>query len=106
VLLTLGLLGALWSVQRLRTAPAPSSPGATDDAGGDADLSAEAQAQRQASAWVVAESVHLSVGRDADMAWSALQGGMARPDLDPHLQDLDGLPVFTARVADIDLDEW
>ena len=106
-LLTLGLLAALWGVQRLRApavahAAAPSS----GEVSADDALSAEAQAQRDASAWVLAEAVHLPVGADADIAWSTLQAGGARPDLDAHLQDLDGLPVFTARVPEIELDDW
>jgi len=107
VLLTLGLLAALWGVQRLRTSPpAPAHPVTGGPDAVEAALTAEAQAQRDASAWLLSEAVHLSVGADADMAWSALQGGEVRPDLDPHLQDLDGLPVFTARVAEIELDDW
>ena len=106
-LLTLGLLTALWGVQRLRapaTVPAASSSVGEDAL--DAALSAEAQAQRDASAWVLAEAVHLPVGTDADTAWSTLQAGGVRPDLDAQLQDLDGLPVFTARVPEIELDDW
>lgn len=107
LLLTLGLLAALWGVQRLRapveaTAAAPSA----GEGAADAALSAEAQAQRDASAWVLAEAVHLPVGTDADTAWSTLQAGGTRPDLDAHLQDFDGLPVFTARVPEIELDDW
>jgi hypothetical protein len=107
VLLTLGLLAALWGVQRLR-APVEAPVGAPSAEAGAADLalSAEAQAQRDASAWVLAEALHLPVGADADTAWYTLQAGGARPDLDAHLQDLDGLPVFTARVPEIELDDW
>lgn len=107
VLLTLGLLVALWGVQRLR-APVEATSAAPSAGKGAADaaLSAEAQAQRDASAWVLAEAVHLPVGTDADTAWSTLQAGGTRPDLDAHLQDFDGLPVFTARVPDIELDDW
>lgn len=108
LLLTVGLLAAVWGVQRLRMPPvAPEgSPVAASSESADAALSAEAQAQREASAWVLAEAVHLPVGVDADTAWSTLQGGTIRPDLDAHLQDHEGLPVFTARVPDIDLDDW
>ncbi|MDX9844217.1 MAG: hypothetical protein RBT42_10700 [Aquabacterium sp.] len=107
VLLTLGLLAALWGVQRLRApVEAPAAAPSTGEGALDAALSAEAQAQRDASAWVLAEAVHLPVGADADTAWSTLQAGGARPDLDAHLQDLDGLPVFTARVPEIELDDW
>ena len=112
LLLTGGLLAAIWGVQRLRTSVADSAamPGIRAPTPGEqaaeASLSAEAQAQRQASAWVLAEAVHLPAGVDSDTAWSSLQAGVVRPDLDAHLQDLEGLPVFTARVPDIDLDDW
>ena len=107
LLLTLGLLAALWGVQRLRTpVAAPATAPSAGEGAADTALSAEAQAQRDASAWVLAEAVHLPVGTDADTAWSILQAGGARPDLDAHLQDLDGLPVFTARVPEIELDDW
>ena len=109
LLLTAGLLAALWVVERMRApsaAPQPDKRQADRAAAAESALSAEAQAQRDASAWVVSEAVHLSVGPDADTALTTLQGGSVRPDLDAQLQDLDGLPVFTARVPDLDLDDW
>ncbi len=107
VVLTLGLLVALWGVQRLR-APAASASSSADAPASATDLalSAEARAQRDACAWVLAEAVHLPVGTDADTAWLTLQAGGVRPDLDPQLQDLDGLPVFTARVPELALEDW
>lgn len=120
VLLCGVLIGAVWAVGRLReqaASPLPSvpvSPAAAGQAslGGPAGADTKApaagsdEAVRQAGAWVVAESLNLAVGQDPSSALATLQSRAMRPGLDPFLQDVDGLPVFSARVPDIDPAQW
>jgi hypothetical protein len=119
VALTAALLLALWGSQRIReqaakpVAPAlaksahPSAMAglASGEAGQDAAAQAD-EALRQASAWVLAQALTLSVGRDASSALSALKSRTARPELDPFLQDFDGMPIFTARMPELDMSDW
>ncbi|TDP85747.1 hypothetical protein EV672_10296 [Aquabacterium commune] len=60
----------------------------------------------QPVATVLAEALCLSAGHGAAEAWHALKEARVRPSLDPELSDADGLPVFSARVADLDLNDW
>lgn len=109
LVLTLGLLSALWVVKRLRQPaadPAPALEARASMAPQDDALSAEAAALRNASAWMLTEAVTLPIGADVDMAWAAMQASAIRPDLDAELRDMDGLPVFSARAPHIDLDDW
>jgi hypothetical protein len=108
VLLAGALLAALWGVRQLReqaAGPASSTPrspdaSATSLAGG-AVLSAE-ESLRQARIWVLDTALNLRVGHQGEQALAALATGEARPGLDSELQDVDGLPVFSARVDQID----
>jgi len=105
VVLTLTLLLALWGVQRMKQGAVAqaSSMAATPLTGAESTL---AHPERDTYAWILAESAVLSLGSDADAAWSVLQAGEARPGLDSHLQDVDGMPVFTARIPGLSADEW
>jgi hypothetical protein len=110
VLLALAFWAAWWGIKRLREQAArpvvPSAaPAAAATAAVAAPISAD-EALRQASAWVLAEAVNLRVGSDAASALVDLRGQMPRPSLDAQLQDHDGMPVFTARVPDLEVDEW
>lgn len=114
--LTVFLLGVLWAVARLRQkAAAPVvAPSAAPVAGSAATVSPKPQegahatdeAARQLTGWVLAESATLPAGHDAATAWSGLQSRAVRPALDSELQDLNGLPIFTARVPDLDVQDW
>lgn len=111
LVLTAALLGALWGVQRLRdkaaspiAAPTPKGVAAGQGAAAAAPLADEAL--RQAGAWVLAESVLLSAGADAQSVLGALKSRSVRPELDPELQDVEGMPVFSGRVPDLDQEEW
>lgn len=111
-------LAVLWGVVRLREqAAAPivgaSAPSASLGAGTSAKAASRPvadpqsdEAQRQLSACVLAEAVTLAAGGDALSAWSSLQAQRVRPQLDSALQDVDGMPVFTSRVADLDVCDW
>jgi hypothetical protein len=104
-LLTLALLGVLWGAARLRTQAASPLPGAaavpTPAGPAPATLHPE-EALRQTRLWLLDASVNLRVGTSVEQALSALAEGAERPSLDPVLEDLDGLPAFTARSAAID----
>lgn len=111
-------LAVLWGVVRLReqaTAPivAVSVPSASHGAAMSAKAASRPvadplsdEAQRRLSACVLAEAVTLAAGGDALSAWSSLQTQRVRPQLDSVLQDVDGMPVFTSRVADLDVRDW
>ncbi|MEY4764664.1 MAG: hypothetical protein RI907_1337, partial [Pseudomonadota bacterium] len=106
------LAGALWGVSQVRKqaaqpitpkvasgqpAPEPrpalaASPVATNPA--------------LASAVVLSEHVALLVGHEPDQAREVLIAATARPGLDPELQDFDGMPVFSGRHPDLDVDSW
>ncbi len=110
VALTAFLLLVLWGVKRLRAqAAAPVVP-ATKAAEGAPTVAAvhvvSDEAQRALSAWVLAEAVTLAAGNDAGAAWAGLQSHTVRPELDSELQDVDGLPIFTSRVADLEVRDW
>ena len=94
---------ALWSLRRIKAhanepAASPHAPKglSSPQSVADADL-------RQAHAWVLDAALHTRAGADAPAAWQSLLDGQTRVDLDPHLQDLDGMPVFSARVPDLEL---
>ncbi len=110
VALTAFLLLVLWGVKRLRAqAAAPVVPAAKAAEGAPTVASVHAvsdEAQRRLSAWVLAEAVTLAAGNDAGAAWAGLQSHTVRPELDSELQDVDGLPIFTSRVADLDVRDW
>lgn len=108
VLLAAVWLGAMWALAKLRAqaaqpaasalgeAPAPLAPGSAG----------AAAAPPVPHAWVLAEALVLPAGPDAASAWTALTARTTRPGLDPVLQDLDGMPVFTGRVSELDMDDW
>lgn len=104
------LLLVLWGVQRLReqaAAPVAIAPKAVaTPAPASLAQPVSDESQRQLSAWVLAEAVTLSAGPDAQTAWAGLQSRTVRPELDSELQDVDGLPIFTSRVADLDVRDW
>jgi len=118
LLLTAVALLAWRAVKRLRALAqrppqaglaAGGAPGAVagGTSAGESKASAEALAlPEQPVATVLAEALCLAAGHGAAEAWQALKEGGVRPDLDPELSDADGLPVFSARVTDLDLHDW
>lgn len=112
VALTAFLLAVLWGVKRLREQAAkPVTPAAASASTLPKAVAAAApahtdEAQRTLSAWVLAETVALAAGSDAATAWEGLQSGKVRPTLDQVLQDFEGMPVFSARVADLNARDW
>lgn len=105
------LLLALWGIGRLREKAAAPVAGPVTKLQPVAQAVAEVptsedEAARRASAWVLAEAVTLAAGSDAQRAWQGLQSRAVRPGLDRALQDVDGMPVFTARVPELDMHDW
>lgn len=102
--LTAALWLTLWGVQRLRSgAPAVVAPVASAATSVSLDEPPGTEAAlRAASTWLLASSVSLRIGHDADAAWATLQASPPRPAPDATLADLDGLPAFTARVEQVD----
>jgi hypothetical protein len=110
VLLAVVLGGAIWVVGQTRrqaAAPLIAQPTARP-----ASAAPEAGAHPLdtgvgvASAVVLAERVRLSAGDDPAQAREALSSSSVRPGLDPELQDVDGMPVFSARYPELDVDGW
>lgn len=113
LLLTIVFVLALWSIDRLRVQVAAPVVSPVPQAGPAVALDPTAAQgglagddTRALSAWVLAEAMTLAAGADAASAWSGLQSRTVRPALDRALQDIDGMPVFTARVPELDLDDW
>ncbi len=106
--LTLVFIGVLFGVQRLRQiavhADLPAAPPASPDA--SASFGSDDPHPRGHAAWLLADAVTLTLGNDADSAWRSARTGVHRPGLDANLKDQDDLPVFSARVTDLDLDPW
>lgn len=111
LLLAGAFLLALWGVGHLREQAGRPASGAevklpVVPAGQLGHVGYQDEAARQACAWVLAEAVTLATGAVAEAAWSGIQSQTVRPGLDVHLQDVDGMPVFTSRVPELDLDDW
>ncbi|MGH6647691.1 hypothetical protein [Aquabacterium sp.] len=104
LVLTAALLVAVWGVARVRAdaarpvvaAPLVRPRQAMADVPGAASVD-----ERRFSVAVLQSAVNLSVGDSPAQAWGQLQSATQRPSLDPHLQDVDGAPVFTARLPDL-----
>lgn len=103
VVLTAVLLAALWSVARLREAAAKPVPLPAVRASAPASAVA-ASDLRQLSVAVVDAAVHLSAGGAPQSALAHIRSGQHRPGLDAQLQDVDGAPVFAARVEELDVE--
>lgn len=94
------------AVQRQAAAAATAAAQATANAsgstpGGSADT-AEA-AERHATVQLLAAHLVCAAGSSPAELVSAAKDGKPRPALDAELRDDEGLPVFTARIADLDL---
>lgn len=111
--LTVVALLAWWGAGRLRNwlakpvEPPPGSPSARESAMvRNAAADAAPQSMPLGFACILAEALTLPEGDDPESAWAALRSGQLRPGLDPHLQDSDGMPVFSARMPDLSTQDW
>lgn len=106
LVLTAVLLLAVWGVSRLRdnaAKPLPVKAIARPTAASGVAAPAPVD-ERTFSVAVVQAAVCLPVDGSPDQAVAHMQAGSARPGLDPELQDVDGAPVFTARMPELDVD--
>ena len=107
LVLAAALLVALKVTKSVRQAPAVAVPldaaGSPSEAGNLASNSSAAE--RTCSALVAAVAIELPLPGEAAQVLRGLQEGAQRPVPDADLTDLDGMPVFCARVADLDADE-
>jgi hypothetical protein len=110
--LPLSLIGGYWLlhgfIEHLKNPPAP--PVATEGNLADNDplnsASAKtAAAERGYSINLIGSSVASSAGMSASEILDAISA-KRRPKLDESLKDDDGFPVFTARVSDLDINEF
>lgn len=105
VLLTGVLLLAVWGVGKVRAdAAKPVVVKAAARSVAAQPMAAPAVDERRLSVAVLQSAVNLSAGGSAEQALAQLQSGQLRPGLDPELQDVDGLPVFSARLPELDVD--
>jgi len=104
VMLTAVLLGAVWGVARLRVDAAKPVVLKARPAVVDKSAAVVPVDERQMSVAVVQAAVRLSAGDAPEQVLSQIRSGDVRPGLDPELQDLDGAPVFTARLPELDVE--
>lgn len=90
-----------WSARPVEVAPVPAPTGAAG-----ASVAAVAAAVPLGLVSVLAEAVTVPNGDDTELAWAALRSGQVRPSLDPLLQDVDGMPVFSSRVPELSTEDW
>ena len=100
-----GWLLALWAIKKIRAKAAQAIALPTVKATDATAVSKSDDSLRQAHALVLDVSVHSRVGLDAQSTLAEVKEGALRPGLDAELQDFDGLPIFSARVDDLDFDE-
>jgi hypothetical protein len=109
--LPLAIAGLAWGGYKLATRePKPASP--DQAAGKDKAAAAAADVARQGAeqekAWtmnIVAASVQAPAGSTAADVLAKLKEGPIEAELDPELKNEDGFPVFSSRIADLDVSE-
>jgi len=104
VVLTAGLVLAVWGVTRLRSyAVAPIVP-APVAAAPPAAPAVSAAGERGISFRVLASDVLVRAGSQWDGARTSIAEGECKPELDPQIKDDDGVAVFTAPMPDLSTD--
>jgi len=104
--LTVVLLLAVWGVSRLRVSaakPLVVAPVARPPLTGAVAAPAPAD-ERLLSVAVLQAAVRLAVDGSSDQVLAQMQAGEVRPGLDAELQDVDGAPVFTARLPELEVE--
>ena len=98
-------LAARWAVrsalqkQDAKTAAAAGAPG------GPAAAASAGKAERPAWSWhLLGAWAHTAGGSSVDELLEAIEAGKPRPRPDASLHDDEGLPVMTARIAELDAD--
>lgn len=94
-----------WSVRPVeRVASSPQVREAVARVPAEGATACEAMPPGLAS--ILAEALSLPNGDEPELAWAALRSGQVRPQLDPHLRDADGLPVFSSRMPELSTQDW
>ncbi len=93
-----------WSAKPVEVAPVPAALSAASAS--NATVAAASVAAPLGLVSILAEALALPNGDDPELAWSALRSGQVRPNLDPHLQDADGMPVFSSRMPELSTEDW
>jgi hypothetical protein len=108
-LLPLVIAGLAWGGYKLATRqPKPASP---DQATGKENAAAADVARQEAEqekAWtmkIVAASVQAAAGATPADVLAKLKKGPIEAELDPELKNDEGFPVFSSRIADLDVSE-
>jgi len=96
------LLHGAWRAVMVPPAAAASEPAGGAQAAPRAPTTREEAERRQSFAVLSAHSC-LAAGQSAPAIKSALKSGEVRPEPDPELRDSQGLPVFAARIKELDL---
>lgn len=97
-----GWLLALWAVKKIRAKAGQTIALPPRHASGVSLALTSDESLRQAHALILDAALHSRVGLDAQSTLSEVKEGAARPGLDAELQDFDGLPIFSARVDELD----
>jgi len=110
LVLPLGLTGvlwmALWGVARVRAEAGKPVEAVSRPRPRLVEPPAEpALDERRFSVAVLSTAVAMSAGSSTEQALAGLQSVGLRPSLDPELQDIDGAPVFTARLPELNVDD-
>ncbi len=106
-LLTIALAGAVWAATRLRRhalAPLAAPLQAAGAEQASADATSRVVPDRHAHLMVLGASAVVRAGADWATVQQALASGKCLPELHPHWRDDDGVAVFTAAMADLDVD--
>lgn len=104
VVLAAALWVAVWGVARLRANAARPVVLKAPPAAATATPAVAQVDERRLNVAVVQAAVRLFAGDTPEQALSQVRSGEVRPGLDPELLDVDGAPVFTARLPDLDVD--
>lgn len=105
VLFGVVLLGrAAWvSAGKREEARAERAAAKAESEGKPTPVTADA-AERHATMQLIASPLVTAAGHSASALLSAARDGEPRPSIDDELRDDDGMPLLTARIADLDID--
>ena len=110
-LVPVALLGAGWGIHKAITYESPPSSNSAADAkqkSGELDAQKafqDAEQQRDWHLFIVATTLQTSAGSTAADVLAKLKDGDVPAELDPELKNEEGFPVFSARIADLDVTE-
>ena len=99
------LLAARWAVRSALQKQDAKTVAAAGAPGGPAAAASTGKAERPAWSWhLLGAWAHTAGGSSVDELLEAIEAGKPRPRPDASLHDDEGLPVMTARIAELDAD--